>query len=300
MTFPSALTRPEEETLLSQQSGMLVKTLRKRRRVFFINAFTLFCLQLPHVRSDQVGETRKRRGSSAHPSPFPWEKEIEDDVALRSFVPFSPSHAHLSRHLLLLLPLLLSHPDPDPSLPRRGEEEVRAPPPPSPRKRRRRIARRSSARFLSPHCPPRSPRSPPSLPTPPAAPRRPQRMGRLPRRMEAAGRAAAVADDGFRGGWRQRATAVEDEAAAPARDVRQPAAGDGRGRLRRPWRMLGGGRRMRRAETAVAGSGSRCGWRRPWRTAVVDGCGRGGWRRPRRVCGGWRRLWRTAAGDGRG
>ena len=33
----------------------------------------------------------------------------------------------------------------------------------------------------------------------------------------------------FRGGWRQRATAVEDEAAAPARDVRQPAAGDGRG-----------------------------------------------------------------------
>ena len=44
-------------------------------------------------------------------------------------------------------------------------------------------------------------------------------MGRLQRRMEAAGQAAAVTDGGFRGGWRQRATAVEDEAAAPARDV---------------------------------------------------------------------------------
>ena len=61
MTFPSALSRPEEKVLLSQHSGILVKTLKKRRRVFFINVFTLFCLQLPLVRSDQVGEMKKGR-----------------------------------------------------------------------------------------------------------------------------------------------------------------------------------------------------------------------------------------------
>ena len=84
----------------------------------------------------------------------------------------SPPPALPSQHLQLLLPLLLSPPDPDPSLHllEIGEEEVRAPPPPSPRKRRRRIARRSSPWRRSRFPSPRSPRSPPSPPTPPATP----------------------------------------------------------------------------------------------------------------------------------
>ena len=79
MTFPSALPQPRGKVLLSQHSGMLVKTLTKRHRVFFVGVFTLFCLQLqlPPVRSDPIrSDGRGKEEAAARPFSFPWEKEI--------------------------------------------------------------------------------------------------------------------------------------------------------------------------------------------------------------------------------
>ena len=82
--------------LLSQQSGMLVKTLRKRRRVFLSTCLLYFVYSFPM--SDPIKlERRGKEEVAAHLSPFPpgspasvsEEKETENRAAL--FCSFSVS-----------------------------------------------------------------------------------------------------------------------------------------------------------------------------------------------------------------
>ena len=92
MAFLLALTRPKEKTLRSQYSGMLVKMLRKRLRVFLSTCLLYFVYSFP-VSNPIRSERRGKEETAALLSPFPQEKETEDYVARHSCYPLSLSRA---------------------------------------------------------------------------------------------------------------------------------------------------------------------------------------------------------------
>ena len=174
---PSNQTQPNHEIFVDDATGPRRKynysntaALTKRRRVFFVDKFVLFYLQLCWFDPSQAGEMRRGRGGGF--VSFSEGRETKDRVASFSF---APSASPFPSFLLplpppALLPRLGSILVLTSSLQRRGrgqgssasseEEET-----PSLRKRRRRSVRRSSPS----HCRHRrSPRYPP--PSPPAPP----------------------------------------------------------------------------------------------------------------------------------
>ena len=79
------MLRPAAEVQLLQHCAALVETLIERRRVFFIDMFVLFYLQLRWFDPSQAGEMRRGRGGGF--VSFSEGKETKDRAASFSFAP---------------------------------------------------------------------------------------------------------------------------------------------------------------------------------------------------------------------
>ena len=96
------MLRPAAEVQLLQHCAALVETLIERRRVFFINMFVLFYLQLRWFDPSQAGEMRRGRGGGF--VSFSEGKETKDRAASFSFASSASPFPSFPRSLLLPLP----------------------------------------------------------------------------------------------------------------------------------------------------------------------------------------------------